>query len=147
MKASSYFKICIKFGSVYEKKIAAIYLSEIYYDHYKYYRLATDNKMIYLDKDEEEKCKILNELDELKDFTKLKELADKGFVDLQFEVGIKYIENGQITDGECYLELSAQAGYYKAIKLDENTLTKLFEYYINKDIEKATKYLDKLKDL
>lgn len=55
------------------------------------------------------------QLKALGDFTKLKELADKGFVDLQFEVGMKYIEDGQITNGEHYLVLSAQAGYDKAI--------------------------------
>ena len=104
--AVKYLEIAIQEPST--KVTAASILFPIYYKIYKNYRLSMVYRSILLGPTDKQ-------LKALEDFTKLKELADKGFVDLQFEVGIKYIEDGKIIDGECYIELSAQAGYEKAI--------------------------------
>jgi len=148
-KASFYFKICVKYGSLDEKKDAAMYLSHIYYHKYKYYREAMDYKMIYVD--EENKCKILDELEQLKDFTKLKKLADEGFIDLQFEVGEKYINENNIFEGICYIELAAEQDYKIASKYLGDYYLDKAHYYSDKEqndkaqynLDKAKYYLDK----
>jgi hypothetical protein len=80
--AVKYFKTALNINST--QKIAAESLFNIYYSIYKNYRLAMNYKSMYLYTD------TIIELKALEDFKKLKDLADEGFVDIQFEL-VKYI--------------------------------------------------------
>ena len=76
-------------------------------------------------------------LTNLDNFDNLKKLADDGFIDLQFEVGKKYINEKNISDGFCYMESSAEQGYKDALEY-------LGFYYFDNDKELALYYFNKI---
>lgn len=125
----------VKYFEIAKEKIKGLVVTRqlyyIYYNNLKIYRKAIENisnKSEYESKNEE-----------LKDFNKLKELADKGFVDLQLEVGKKYLKEDNIEEGIRYIESAIEQNYEEAI--DFITL-----YYIDKDKDKALFYQKKRKE-
>jgi len=137
--AVKYFKIVINSK---EPEMATAYLSKIYLKYYKNYRLGWKYRIIVLNLFEEN-------IKKLENFKELKTLADQGYYDLQYEVGIKYLNENNVKDAIIYLKMAIETKekelYAKvALKLGEIALSAGTKedaiYYFNKAIEKGEIY-------
>jgi TPR repeat protein len=106
-------------------------LYEIYYNYYKNYKLALKYKLIYLE------VEAIRELKKLEDFNEKKILADKGFFDLQFDIGNVYLEKKDITNAILYFNLAFISKQYN---LAAKAAYELGKIYQKKDIKKAIDY-------
>ena len=92
-------------------------------DKYKNYKQAIYYKSIFNKKEAD------TELEELKEFEKLKKLSDEGFFDLQFDIGLKYLQKDDIDNAILYLNLAYNS---KEIKVSTEVAYQLGKIYQKK---------------
>jgi len=123
-KAIKYLLIAVNSFNTEIKNEAAQILYDIYYNNYKNYKDAIYYKSIFNKKEAD------TQLEELKEFEKLKKLSDEGFFDLQFDIGLKYLEKDDIDNAILYLNLAYNS---KEIKVSTKVAYQLGKIYQKKN--------------
>ncbi len=116
--AIKYFEIAIKSD---EPEMAAAFLGKIYLENYKNYRLGWKYKLIVLPGH-------AIKITKLEDFEQLKKLADAGYFDLQYEVGMKYLNDNNEIEAIKYFNKAIQT---KQKELSAKVSLKLGEILLN----------------
>jgi tetratricopeptide (TPR) repeat protein len=123
-EAIKYFEIAVKSD---EPEMAANLLSKIYLEYYKNYRLGWNYKLIVLPGH-------AIKIKKLEEFEQLKKLADNGYFDLQYEVGIKYLNDSN--------EIEAIKYFNKAIQTKQKKLSAKVSLKLGEILQKNGKKED-----